>query len=145
MTFERVKVAAWERYTDGEWHEVRRGPQGESRAESERQYRRHYQSMRAWCDINKMRGQLSRSDHGRVLKVRIKSDQHEPSRERIVAAIKDRTRYDIGRALIDAVQILEYGFHLRVHGENAPGGNETWREFDRRTEDFLRQLMPEQE
>jgi hypothetical protein len=34
--------------------------------------------------------------------------------------------------------LLEYALHLRMHGERAPGGKETWAEFDRRTEAFLR-------
>jgi len=43
---------------------------------------------------------------------------------------------------VEAVRLLEYAFHLRVHGENAPGGRETWREFDRQVEDFLRSHAP---
>lgn len=38
----------------------------------------------------------------------------------------------------DAAQLLAYALHLRQHGENAPGGSETWAEFDRRAEEFLR-------
>lgn len=38
----------------------------------------------------------------------------------------------------EAIELLEYALHLRMHGENAPGGNETWAEFDCRCEDFLR-------
>jgi len=34
--------------------------------------------------------------------------------------------------------ILDYALHLRTYGENAPGGNETWREFDLRCETYLR-------
>lgn len=34
--------------------------------------------------------------------------------------------------------LLEYALHLRQHGEHAPGGNETWAEFDQRCERFLR-------
>lgn len=29
-------------------------------------------------------------------------------------------------------KIAEYGLHLAMYGEHAPGGNETWREFERR-------------
>lgn len=36
------------------------------------------------------------------------------------------------------VELLEYAFNLRQYGERAPGGNETWAEFDRRCEAFLR-------
>jgi hypothetical protein len=35
-------------------------------------------------------------------------------------------------------QLLEYALHLRQYGENAPGGSETWAEFDRRAEMMLR-------
>jgi hypothetical protein len=38
----------------------------------------------------------------------------------------------------EATGLLEYALHLRMHGENAPGGSETWQEFDRRAEEFLR-------
>lgn len=38
----------------------------------------------------------------------------------------------------EAASLLEYALHLRMHGENAPGGSETWAEFDRKAEDFLR-------
>lgn len=37
-----------------------------------------------------------------------------------------------------AVQLLELALHLRKHGERAPGGNETWADFDRKAEDYLR-------
>lgn len=39
-----------------------------------------------------------------------------------------------------AKTLLEYAIHLRQHGERAPGGNETWAEFDQRTDHFLRGL-----
>ncbi|AHH20793.1 hypothetical protein NONO_c60170 [Nocardia nova SH22a] len=41
----------------------------------------------------------------------------------------------------EAVKILEYALHLRMYGERAPGGNETWQEFDRRCETFIRSLQ----
>ena len=40
--------------------------------------------------------------------------------------------------LDSAVRLLEYALHLRQHGERAPSGTETWAEFDRRAEAFLR-------
>ena len=43
--------------------------------------------------------------------------------------------------LAEAVELLEYALHLRMHGERAPGGIETWREFDQRCEAFLRKRM----
>jgi hypothetical protein len=42
--------------------------------------------------------------------------------------------------LEEAVKLLEYGLHLRMNGENAPGGSETWNEWDTRTEEFLRRI-----
>lgn len=42
-----------------------------------------------------------------------------------------------------AVTLLRYALHLRMYGENAPGGNETWAEFDRRAEALLRTLPPQ--
>lgn len=41
-----------------------------------------------------------------------------------------------------ARELLEYALHLRMYGERAPGGNETWAEFDERCETFLRRLPP---
>jgi hypothetical protein len=38
----------------------------------------------------------------------------------------------------EAVDLVKYALHLRMHGERAPGGDETWGEFDRRAEEFLR-------
>jgi hypothetical protein len=37
-----------------------------------------------------------------------------------------------------AVKLLDYALHLRMHRENAPGGTETWAQFDRDVEAFLR-------
>jgi hypothetical protein len=41
------------------------------------------------------------------------------------------------------IALLEEALHLRMNGERAPGGNETWRDWDLRTETFLRSLLPE--
>lgn len=40
-----------------------------------------------------------------------------------------------------ATKLLDYAYILRAHGERAPGGNETWREFDRRLEAFLQATL----
>lgn len=40
--------------------------------------------------------------------------------------------------LIELRALVTYALHLRIHGEMAPGGNETWAEFDRRAEMLLR-------
>lgn len=37
-----------------------------------------------------------------------------------------------------AARLLEYALHLRMRGERASGGNETWAQFDRDAEAFLR-------
>lgn len=42
----------------------------------------------------------------------------------------------------EATRLLEYALHLRMHGENAPGGTETWAQFDRDCEHFLRTTRP---
>lgn len=52
--------------------------------------------------------------------------------ERICALLNE------GPLVDDAVWLLTYALHLRMHGERAPGGNETWATFDRRCEEFLR-------
>lgn len=44
--------------------------------------------------------------------------------------------------LADARGLLEEALHLRMYGENAPGGNETWGDWDKRTEAFLRGAAP---
>ena len=36
--------------------------------------------------------------------------------------------------------LLEEALHLRMNGERAPGGSETWREWDTKAEAFLRSL-----
>lgn len=41
------------------------------------------------------------------------------------------------RDLEAVARLLEYAIHLRVHGENAPGGDETWERFDQMAEEFL--------
>jgi hypothetical protein len=38
----------------------------------------------------------------------------------------------------EADRLVAYALHLRMHGERAPGGNETWRQFDRDAEAYLR-------
>jgi hypothetical protein len=40
--------------------------------------------------------------------------------------------------LSEAIKLLEYALHLRMYGERAPGGNETWAQWDRDAEVFLR-------
>lgn len=42
----------------------------------------------------------------------------------------------------EAIRLLEEALHLRMNGERAPGGTETWRDWDRKTEVFLRSLLP---
>ena len=37
-----------------------------------------------------------------------------------------------------AVRLLEEALHLLVNGERAPGGDETWSDWGRKTEAFLR-------
>ena len=38
----------------------------------------------------------------------------------------------------EAVRLLGEALHLRMNGERAPGGNETWAEWNRKAETFLR-------
>lgn len=38
----------------------------------------------------------------------------------------------------EAVKLLRQALHLRTHGERAPGGTETWADWDRRAETLLR-------
>ncbi|OZE35626.1 MULTISPECIES: hypothetical protein [unclassified Rhodococcus (in: high G+C Gram-positive bacteria)] len=38
--------------------------------------------------------------------------------------------------------VAEYALHLRINGERAPGGNETWAKFDRFAEAVLRATGP---
>lgn len=39
---------------------------------------------------------------------------------------------------IEALRIIDYALHLRMYGERAPGGDETWRDWDLMAESFLR-------
>jgi len=41
-----------------------------------------------------------------------------------------------------AVRLLEEALFLRMNGERAPGGTETWHDWDGRAESFLRSLLP---
>jgi hypothetical protein len=43
----------------------------------------------------------------------------------------------VAKASTEARYLIAYAFHLR-HGKRAPGGDESWAEFDRRAENFLR-------
>jgi hypothetical protein len=52
----------------------------------------------------------------------------------------DETYFSVRAKYLAAKKLLEYALHLRMYGERAPGGNETWREFDKMTEHFLREL-----
>ena len=38
----------------------------------------------------------------------------------------------------EAIRLLEEALHLRQNGERAPGGNETWAQWERNAEEFLR-------
>jgi hypothetical protein len=44
-----------------------------------------------------------------------------------------------------AVKLLEEALFLRMNGERAPGGNETWHDWDNKAEVFLRSLLPPEE
>jgi hypothetical protein len=40
-----------------------------------------------------------------------------------------------------AIRLLEEALHLCRNGERAPGGNETWADWTRRSERFLRERL----
>jgi hypothetical protein len=40
----------------------------------------------------------------------------------------------------EAVRLLEEALHLRMNGERAPGGTETWHDWERRAEKALRDI-----
>lgn len=42
-----------------------------------------------------------------------------------------------------ALTLLNEAFFIRQHGEHAPGGNENWRDWERKTETYLRSLLAE--
>lgn len=46
------------------------------------------------------------------------------------------------RQLGEAIKLLRYALHLRINGERAPGGDETWAQWDHDAETFLRSLLP---
>ena len=62
-----------------------------------------------------------------------------PQAQRIIDALA-ADGYMVVKSGDDAVSLLEYALHLRMYGERAPGGNETWQEFDRRVEVFFQAL-----
>lgn len=43
----------------------------------------------------------------------------------------------------EAVRLLEEALHLSLYGERAPGGDETWQEWHRKNEAYLRKLQEE--
>lgn len=133
----RQKIVPWETHTDGEWHQVRTGPTGESKAESLRAYRNHAASAREWAARNGYRAQISRRENGRILSVRLTRPAGADNLERL----RQMSRNELGQSLVQAIKLLNYAFHLRVHGENAPGGSETWAQFDRNAETFLRKIQ----
>lgn len=48
---------------------------------------------------------------------------------------------DLWREVLQpALDLLKYALHMRMYGERAPGGDETWHEFDRRAEAYMRSL-----
>lgn len=42
-----------------------------------------------------------------------------------------------------AIRLLEAALHLAQNGERAPGGDETWADWTRRAEEFLRSRLGE--
>lgn len=140
MDYQRTKVAPWETVADGRWHAIRTGPADEPREESHRQHRRHYDSMRAWARTHGYQGQLRRREHGRLLSVRLVKDT--ASRRSIADKIglRKKSPNEVEAALISAVKLISYALHLRQFGENAPGGDETWAEFDMQAEKYLRKM-----
>ena len=60
---------------------------------------------------------------------------HDPEHVR-----PDGARLAATDVLSAARALLEEALRLRMYGERAPGGDETWREWDRRTEEYLRSL-----
>lgn len=92
MGYERKKVAAWEKYADGQWHEVRRGPADELREESLRVYARHKESVRSWAYRLGHTYHLSRENNGQVIRVMIETGGTKT--ERAVAALDALTGED---------------------------------------------------
>ena len=52
-------------------------------------------------------------------------------------------RTTIADDLEAAVRLVEEALHLRVNGERAPGGTETWHAWERKAERFLRDRLAE--
>lgn len=73
--------------------------------------------------------------------VRKHHEQHTVHEVRVVA-VNDKFRSKaINLSEADALELLRYALHLRMHGENASGGTETWAEFDQRCEALLRRVQ----
>jgi len=65
--------------------------------------------------------------------------------ERLAAdlLVQQRATDEAETALDRANRLLRYVLHLRMYGENAPGGNETWQQFDRDCDEYLRSVEGE--
>lgn len=119
------KIAPWERYADGEWHTVRDVTEGEPREESLRQYESYYMSARHWAARNGFKPRINRINCGRTIRIKflpIEGFVKKPS-------------------LSEAIELIRYALHLRQYGECAPGGTETWDQFDRDADRFMRRTM----
>ena len=68
-------------------------------------------------------------------------DRH-PARYRALSVAGRLADGQLQADLDRAIRLLEAALHLRMNGERAPGGSETWQDWDRRAETFLRGLLP---
>lgn len=95
----------------------------------ERAERKQAQAERALIDAN---GHISglRLERDDALAVASRAVRDKVALERHLEADHEDAK--------EATRLLNLALHLRMHGENAPGGTETWRQFDRECEHFLR-------
>lgn len=74
------------------------------------------------------------------LAVALRAKTEELRQEQTARAASQQDLTAAERQRDDAIRLLIYALHLRMHGERAPGGDETWSQFDRDAEAYLRRI-----
>lgn len=100
----------------------------------------------AWAERDRMRdGGACDNCQERERNAVIRAERQRAMWQALDTAVRKVTaeRDEAEAALDRANRLLRYALHLRINGENAPGGNETWQQFDRDCDEHLRSVEGE--